>query len=80
VLSGNQQFSSQLAAAARSTREHFRDTPAVQFGRVGLATEEARPSTDSQALALAQVSRRDQQEHQEVPAVPLSEKQRSAKT
>ena len=50
-----------LAAAARSTRKHFTDTPAVQFSRVRLATVVTQPSRDSQASALAQVSRRDQQ-------------------
>jgi hypothetical protein len=52
-------------AAARSTRKHFTDTPAVQVSRVRLATAVAWPSRDSQASALAWVSRRDQEEHQE---------------
>ena len=32
------QFTGQQAAAARSIRKHLTDAPAVQFGRVGLAT------------------------------------------
>lgn len=39
------------AAAALSTHKHITDTPAVQFGRVGLATV-TQPSRDSQALSL----------------------------
>jgi hypothetical protein len=55
-------------------------TPAAQFSRVGLATAVTPPSRDSQASALAGISRRDQQGHQEpFSAVPLSGKQRSAK-
>jgi hypothetical protein len=56
------------------------DTPAVQFSRLGLAILVTWPSRDSQALALAWVSRRDPEGHQEkFSAVPLSAKRRSAK-
>jgi hypothetical protein len=48
------------ATAAPSTHKHFTNAPAVQFGRVGLATAVTRPSRDSQASASVQVSRRDQ--------------------
>ena len=67
MLSGNQQFT---------------DTPAVQFGcqdsKHKLAVV-ALPSRDSQASALAGVSRRGQEEGQEkISALPLSGKWRSA--
>jgi hypothetical protein len=54
--------------------QHFTDTPAVHFSRTVLATAVTQPSRDSQASALARVSRRDKWEHQEkLSAVPLSE-------
>ena len=55
------------------------DPPAVQFSRDRIATVETGPSRDSQALAVARGSRRDQQEHQKFSAVPLSGKRRSVK-
>jgi hypothetical protein len=61
--------------------KHFMDSPAVQTGRVGLATVVMWPSRDSQASDLAQVSRRDTEGCQEkFLAVPLSTNQRSVKT
>jgi hypothetical protein len=48
-----------LAAAARSTRKYFIDTPAVQFGRVALAKAVTKPSRASQASASAGIIRRD---------------------
>jgi hypothetical protein len=57
------------------------DTPAVQISRVGLATAMTRPSRDSQAPVLAQVTRQDQEEHQEkFSALPfLAKQERSEK-
>ena len=50
---------------------------AAQFSSVGLATAVAKPSRDSQPLASARVSRRDQEGCQEkFSNVPLSVKQR----
>ena len=48
------------ASTARSTGKHFTDTPAVQFGRVGIATAVSRPSRDSQASACRNTRRRSQ--------------------
>lgn len=67
LLSGNQQFSLQkLAAEAQSIPKHFVDIPTVQFSSQDskyASAAVALPSRDSQALALAPVSRRNQQEH-----------------
>jgi len=72
------------AVAAWSAHKHFEGIPAVQFGSVRIAAVVAQPSRNSQAWArLAWANRKDkgQQEHQEkFSAVPLSLKQRSAKT
>jgi hypothetical protein len=51
--------------AAWFTCKHFSDILAVLFGRVRSAAVVAWPSRDTQASALAQFSRRDQQECQE---------------
>ena len=63
------------------------DTPAVELGRVGIANMKsalvALPSRDSQTLASAQISRRDQGQwgcQEKFLTVPFSAKQRSAKT
>jgi hypothetical protein len=77
------QFTGQQAAAARSIHKHFTDTPAVQLGRVWLATAVTQPSRDSQASARPQPwlestggTRRDTRKFL---AVPFSVKQRSTK-
>ena len=84
VLSGNQCLVHRLAAVSPSILQHFRDALAVWFGRVGRAntiSSVAVPSRDSQASALAPLSRRDPEPCQEkFSAVSLSRKQRSAKT
>jgi hypothetical protein len=68
-------------SAARSTRKHLTDTPAVQLSSWDSKHQSAAvvlPSRDSQALALAGVSRRDQGEMaRKFLAVPLSGKRRS---
>ena len=68
------------AAAAQSTCKHFPDTPAVQFGGVGIVNSNQQQWQEQ--LGLSQISRRDQdwQGHQEFFAVSLSVKQRSVKT
>lgn len=71
------QFTGLQAAVAPSTLKHLMDTPAVQLGRIGLATAVTWPSKDSQASASTQISRRDLEGHQEnFSAVPLSGKER----
>jgi hypothetical protein len=57
--------------AARSTHKHLMDTPAVQLSRVGLATVVIGPSRDSQASALAPVSRRDPEGQQKFSGLSL---------
>ena len=56
-----------LAVAARSIHKHFTDTPAIQFGIVGIANE-SQHGWHYLAEASAQVSRSDQsqQEYQEM--------------
>ena len=49
---------------AQSTHKHLTDKPAVQFGKIGLATAVTRPSRNSQASTLAQVSGGGPEEHQ----------------
>jgi hypothetical protein len=70
-----------LAGSSSSTHlQTLTDIPAVQFSRVWLATAVTPPSRDSQTSALARVSRRDPEGHQEkFSAVPLSGKRGSAK-
>ena len=63
-----------------AAHKHLTDTPAVQCCRVRLATAVTGPSRDSQASASARVNRRNLERHQKFSAVPLSGKQRSAKT
>ena len=54
-----------ITAAAQSTHKHFTDISAVQFSRANRTVVVTRSSRDSQASASAQVSRREQDEHQE---------------
>jgi hypothetical protein len=82
VLSGNEQFSSQVSRRQQELdplTNTSQTTPAVQFSRIRLATAVARPSRDSHASASALV-KRDQQELQEkFSAVSLSGERQSTK-